>query len=234
MKKKLENNPYRLQDKTYSNHKAFSFQTPRAKNEKKTYPPEASSDDLRQQSPTRNAQRQFFSPQAMNYANISLSSRNLNEKNLQNTSSSKMKQLEIIIQENKKNFENEKKLLHDYINILKRKLSILTKDFIPQLGDTLDIDPKNASIQTLNEISKLKSIIDQKEAKIIENKDQIFQRDKEINYLLNKIQELEKICEETKKDNELGISKAQEDIYLKLRLENIKLKEEITEKNKKI
>ncbi|OMJ73897.1 hypothetical protein SteCoe_27314 [Stentor coeruleus] len=141
--------------------------------------------------------------------------------------------LELAIEQNRLTYEKEKKVQNEYIELLKRKLFVLTSDDGQVHEDTCELTNDNLKLK--GEVAKLNSVISDKESKIITLQDEIQTKSLDILQLTKKVNLLENLQQNFVSENEkMPNVKFQDDLQIKLKLENINLMEQITEKNKEI
>lgn len=181
--------------------------------------------------PPKIGQRAFLSPQSVNSFDIDLFNDSFKEK--PSSQESKIRMLELTIEKNRLTYEKEKKVQNEYIELLKRKLFVLTSDDGQVREDTCELTNDNLKLRA--EVSKLNSIISDKEGKIITLQDEVQAKSLDILQLTRKVNLLENFQQSLVSESEkMSIAKSQDDLQIKLKLENISLMEQITEKNKEI
>ncbi|OMJ92173.1 hypothetical protein SteCoe_5165 [Stentor coeruleus] len=181
--------------------------------------------------PPKIGQRAFLSPQSVNSFDIDFFNDSFKEK--PSSQESKIRMLESTIEQNRLAYEKEKKVQNEYIELLKRKLFVLTSDDGQVREDTCELTNDNLKLR--GEVSKLNSIISDKDSKIITLQEEVQTKSLDILQLTKKLNLLENFKHNLVSENEkISISKSQDDQQIKLKLENINLMEQITEKNKEI
>lgn len=182
-------------------------------------------------SPPRTDHKAYLSPHSMNSFDIEFSAESFREK--YSSRDSKIRFLEMTIEQNRLSYENEKKVMKEYIELLKRKLYILTSGD-GKLGENAS-ELSNENIRLNDEVSSLKSTISDKEGKILALQDEIQAKSSEILQLTKKLEFNKSTYQDSKTKNDyISAAKVQENLQYKLKIENINLMEQLKEKEKEI
>ncbi|OMJ76538.1 hypothetical protein SteCoe_24076 [Stentor coeruleus] len=182
-------------------------------------------------SPPRTDHKAYLSPHSMNSFDIEFSAESFREKCP--SRASKIRFLEMNIEQNRLSYENEKKVMKEYIELLKRKLYILTNGDGKVCDDASELSNENFRLK--DEVSSLKSIISDKEGKILTLQDEIQAKSSEILQLTKRLEFNKSTYQNPiNKNDQLSAAKLQENLQYKLKIENINLMEQLKEKEKEI
>lgn len=196
----------------------------------KAYPSDLSA-EISSFSPHKVSQRHFLSPQSINSFDIDLFNDSFKEK--PTSQETKIRMLELTIDQNRVAYENEKKVMSEYIELLKRKLQVLTNEDGKTSENTYDLTSDNLKLRA--EITKLNSVISDKEIRVRTLCEEIQAKNLEIMQMSKKISSMENLQQNLVSESEkMLISKSHDDLQIKLKLENISLMEQLAERNKEM
>lgn len=198
MQRNIETKTYKISPKAY--------RSPRGKGA----PFDISITDMSISSPGTQKQTTLISPRSVNSFDMDLFSEISPDK--ANDSKKKIKNLEKNIENQRLAHLREKKIMQDYNELLKFRLS-------QSRQDTLEFDDDDIG---KSELEKVKKELGYREGQILRFEKVLQEKDREIAYLVGK---------STEENNENSVVKAKDDQLVKLRLENISLIEEIAGKN---